>query len=168
MSRITKEEIFMKSAVLWSKRGTCMRKQVGAVIVFDNRIISSGYVGSPPGEPHCLDVGCLVANGGCIRTVHAERNAIDFARKLFNVDAIISNSVMYTTMSPCLDCAKYIVENNIMKVVYLEEYRDMTPVHYLYKNGVKVIPYQEIVKTDQYRISECQPENSLSGTSVKK
>ncbi len=155
MSRVSKHEIFMKSAILWSERGTCNRAKVGAVIVFDNRIISSGYVGSPSGEPHCLDEGCLISEeGGCVRTIHAERNAIDFARKLFNVDAILENSIMYTTISPCIDCAKYIIDNGIKKVIYLSEYRDKTPIHYMYKNGVSALKYNEINKHDMFLITK--------------
>lgn len=161
MSRISKYEIFMKSAILWSERGTCNRAKVGAVIVFDNRIISSGYVGSPPGLPHCLEVGCEIGpEGGCVRTIHAERNAIDFARKLFNVDAILQNSIMYTTLSPCIDCANYIIENGIKKVIYLNEYRDNVPIHHLYKNGVLAIKYSEINKHDLFELSPARRINA--------
>lgn len=71
-----KEETLREIVKLVSHLGTCRRSQVGAIVVRDGRIIMTGYNGSPPGEPHCLDVGCLMVNGHCMRTVHAESNCV--------------------------------------------------------------------------------------------
>jgi len=76
-----KQEVIFEMVKAVSRLGTCLRSKVGALIVKDGRIVSSGYNGSPPGEPHCLDVGCLMVNGHCLRTTHAESNAIAFAAR---------------------------------------------------------------------------------------
>lgn len=79
--RMIREEYLIASVKLVAQRGTCLRAKVGAIIERDGRIISTGYNGSTSGEPHCLDVGCLMEDGHCIRTVHAEANAIAFAAR---------------------------------------------------------------------------------------
>lgn len=79
--RPTRYARMISHAEIESRQGTCLRARVGCVIEKDGRIISTGYNGSPPGEPHCVDVGCLVEDGHCIRTTHAEANAIAFAAK---------------------------------------------------------------------------------------
>lgn len=76
-----KMEVLREIVKAVSKLGTCKRSKVGAVIVRDGRIVSTGYNGSPPGEPHCLDVGCEMIDGHCARCVHAESNAIAFAAR---------------------------------------------------------------------------------------
>lgn len=81
LQRISREEFLIGSLKLAAKRGTCCRAQVGCILVRDGRIISTGYNGSPPGESHCLDVGCEVIDNHCIRTTHAEANAIAFAAR---------------------------------------------------------------------------------------
>jgi len=128
-TRPSAEQLLMETAVVWSKRGTCNRKAVGAVISRDTRIVATGYVGSPPGEPHCLDAGCLIGpSGGCERTQHAEANAIAFAAR----NGIrIGGCEMYTTLSPCLPCAKLILAAGIDKLFYLVQYRDNAGLDYL-------------------------------------
>jgi dCMP deaminase len=79
--RPDRKTIMMKHALIASERSTCNRAHVGCVIEKEGRILSTGYNGSPPGEPHCFDVGCLMENGHCIRTIHAEANAICFAAR---------------------------------------------------------------------------------------
>lgn len=79
--RISRDEMFIQIARIVARRGTCNRAQVGAVIVKDSRIISIGYNGSLPGEAHCTDVGCKIVDGHCIRTIHAEANAICWAAR---------------------------------------------------------------------------------------
>jgi dCMP deaminase len=75
------DEYFLNIAKEVSTRSTCPRASVGAIIVKDNHILSTGYNGAPPREPHCAEVGCLMVNGHCERTVHAETNAIAQAAK---------------------------------------------------------------------------------------
>jgi dCMP deaminase len=79
--QILKDETLKEITKLMSHLGTCSRAKVGCLIVRDGRIIMTGYNGSPPGEPHCIDVGCQMVDGHCVRTTHAEANAIAFAAK---------------------------------------------------------------------------------------
>lgn len=133
--RINKDALFMGVARLLSRRATCPRGQVGAVLVRDGRIISTGYSGSPPGADHCVDVGCEVdeSRGGCVRTVHAEANAVAFAAR-HGVGT--SGCILYVTLSPCVDCAKLACAAGVSEVVYGEEYRDVRGIMILSGNGI--------------------------------
>lgn len=121
-NRIPWDDYFMGIAREVSLRGTCGRKQVGAVLVRDRTILSTGYNGSPRGQPHCVEegVGCEMDNGHCVRTVHAEANAIAQAARN-GVSSV--GSTLYTTASPCYLCAKLIVNAGVVRVVYDREYR---------------------------------------------
>lgn len=126
----------MSIAQILAMRGTCRRAKVGAVIVKDNRIISTGYVGSPAGMPHCTDVGCEFGpDGGCIRTAHAEANAVAFAAKN---GISVDGATLYCTLSSCYTCAKLIINAGIKHVVYLHDYRDTKGVNLLQAAGVEV------------------------------
>jgi dCMP deaminase len=112
----------MEIANVVAKRGTCNRADVGAVIAREGRIISTGYVGAPAGQPHCTDVGCEIGNHkGCTRTIHAEVNAIVFAAR-FGIAT--DGGTIYSLLCPCYDCAKAIVNAGIVRLVYHLEYRD--------------------------------------------
>jgi dCMP deaminase len=102
-------------------RSTCPRASVGAVIVRDKRILTTGYNGSPRGLPHCTEAGCLIINGHCVRALHAEQNAI-IQGALHGVD--VSHSILYVTHQPCLSCAKMIINAGIERVVYAGDYPD--------------------------------------------
>jgi dCMP deaminase len=115
------DQYFMRVAKLVATRATCDRKHVGAVIVRNNRILSTGYNGSLPGEPHCDDVGHLMRDGHCERTVHAEANAIAHAAK-YGIS--LKDSTLYVTASPCLTCFKLAVSAGVTRIVYEEFYRD--------------------------------------------
>ena len=97
------DDYFMDMARMVATRATCDRKQVGAVIVRDRRTIASGYNGSVSGDVHCEDHGCKVVDGHCIRTVHAESNAILQCAK-FGVST--DGATLYVTHFPCLQCTK--------------------------------------------------------------
>ena len=102
-------------------RSTCPRKHVGAVIVRDRTVLSTGYNGSIRGLPHCEDVGCVMEEGHCITTVHAEANAIlQAAKNGVGVD----NAELYTTASPCWNCFKLIANSGIRKIYFGEFYRE--------------------------------------------
>lgn len=126
-------------AVVTSARSTCKRASVGSVIAKDGRIISTGYVGSPSGLAHCTDVDCLQGpDGGCVRTVHAEANAITFAaRHGISTDG----STLYSTHSPCGSCAKLIINAGIVRVVYDQRYRLAGGLHLLMAAGVEAVEY---------------------------
>jgi len=100
-------------------RSTCNRAQVGAVIVRDdNTIVSTGYNGSPRGQAHCNDVGHLMRDGHCIRALHAESNALDWAFER------LDGYTLYTTHYPCWNCAQRIINCGVRRVVYGQDYRN--------------------------------------------
>ena len=121
MSRPSLSEYFMAIAHEVAKRATCDRKHVGAVIVRDKTILSTGYNGSVRGTPHCSDAGHMMEDSHCVRTAHAEANAIVQAAKN---GTSIEGSTIYTTASPCWQCFKLIANAGIKKIVYGEIYRD--------------------------------------------
>ena len=119
--RVKWDEYFMQIALQVSTRSTCDRKRVGAVIVRDRTILSTGYNGSIRGLAHCDDKGHLMDNGHCVRTVHAEANAIAQAAK-HGVN--VNNSSVYITASPCWTCFKLLANSGINEIVYGEFYQD--------------------------------------------
>jgi dCMP deaminase len=121
MARVGWHTYFMNIARQAATRSTCERKHVGAVIVRDKTILSTGYNGSIRGMPHCDDVGHLMENGHCVATVHAEANAIIQAAKN---GVRIEGAELYTTASPCWLCFKLIANAGIRRVYYGEFYRD--------------------------------------------
>lgn len=110
---------FMKIADLVSTRASCDRKHVGAVIVRDRRILTTGYNGSIPGLPHCDDVGHMMEDGHCLRTVHSEINAIAQAAKL---GLSVDGAIMYCNTLPCWNCFKTIVSAGIAQIVWQSDY----------------------------------------------
>jgi dCMP deaminase len=140
MERITRDEFLMQVADLISLRATCPRAKVGAVLVQEGRIVSTGYNGSPSGTPHCIDEGCILdKEGSCIRTVHAEVNCICFAAKH---GIKTEGSTLYITLSPCLDCAKVIINAGIKEVIYWEEYDHPEGLRLLSEANVKIKQYE--------------------------
>jgi dCMP deaminase len=135
--RITREEYLMESARLAAKRSTCNRLQVGAILERDGRIIASGYNGAPRGFPHCDPQVCRI-DKPCTRTVHAEANCIYFAAR-HGIATV--GSTLWTTDSPCAICAQAIINAGIIRVVYEDEYRDISPVQILQQAAIQVIRY---------------------------
>lgn len=120
------DEYWMKIALDVSARGTCDRKKVGAVIVIDNFIVSTGYNGAAPGEPHCDDAGhdlVELADGrkNCVRTVHAEENAILQAARR---GVAVFGGTIYTNTYPCWPCARKIISVGLVRVVYDSDYNN--------------------------------------------
>jgi dCMP deaminase len=124
------DQYFMDIVGLVSKRSTCIRRKVGAVLVRDKRILSTGYNGAPSGLRHCLDIGCLrkemkVPSGErheLCRGLHAEQNAIIQAA-LHGVS--IKDATMYCTNHPCIICSKMIINSGIKRIIYRNGYSDM-------------------------------------------
>lgn len=142
--RITRDQMLMEFAMIAARRSTCLRRQVGCIIAIDGRPMAAGYAGSKPGEPHCIDEGCIIGpSGGCIRTQHAERNAIDFLARRGRKHET-RGADLYCTLSPCQDCAERIVEAGIKKVLYVEQYRDVGPLNFLLSKGIKLLQYNPI------------------------
>ncbi|MCX7717694.1 MAG: dCMP deaminase family protein [Candidatus Sumerlaeaceae bacterium] len=119
--RVPWDTYFMNIALEVSRRSTCNRKHVGAVIVRDKNILSTGYNGSIRGMPHCDEVGHDMVGGHCVRTVHAEANAIiQAARHGVRIDG----ADIYTTASPCWECFKLIANAGLRRIIYREFYRE--------------------------------------------
>ena len=123
------DEYFMEMAHIVAKRSTCMRRKVGAILVKDKHILSTGYNGAPKGLKHCSEVGCLRKELGIpsgerheiCRGLHAEQNAIIQAA-VFGIS--IKNSVLYCTNTPCVVCAKMLINAGVKEIVYSGEYPD--------------------------------------------
>ena len=120
-TRTSWERYFMKIAQQVATRSTCDRKHIGAVIVRDKTILSTGYNGSIRTLPHCDDIGHMMENGHCVRTVHAEANAIAQAAKN---GVNVNQSEIYITASPCWTCFKLLANAGIIKVIFGEFYKD--------------------------------------------
>lgn len=120
-NRIPWNQYFMSQSLLISTRSSCTRLAVGATMVRDRRVISAGYNGSVSGDVHCSDIGCKVADGHCIRTVHAEVNAILQCAK-FGVPT--EGADIYVSHFPCLQCSKVIIQAGIKNLYYLHDYNN--------------------------------------------
>lgn len=121
MERIQWKEYFMAQSQLLALRSTCTRLSVGATIVKDNRVIAGGYNGSVSGEVHCIDEGCYVENGHCIRTIHAEMNALLQCSKM---GVSTEGAEIYVTHFPCIHCTKSIIQAGIKKIYYANDYKN--------------------------------------------
>lgn len=121
MSKIKWTDYFMRIKDTVALRATCDRGRSGCVITKNNHILTTGYVGSPPGMPECDEVGHELVNGHCIRTIHAEQNAICQAAK-FGI--AIDGATLYCTMTPCRTCAMLIISSGIKHVVCEKHYKD--------------------------------------------
>lgn len=129
--RITREELFIEIAQLVSLRSTCNRKRVGAVLVRDKRVVAMGYNGVLPG----IDPSKGVDEEGNSKTVHAEANLIAYCAK----NGIrTQNTTLYTTLAPCEKCAELIIQAGIIKVVYIENYRDPAGVELLKSQNITI------------------------------
>lgn len=133
LTRISRDELLGNIARRVARRSTCLRLSVGAVLARDGRIISMGYNGAPAGLPHCKPETCG-PDEVCERTVHAEANAIAFAAK---TGIETDGATLYTTHSPCNECAKLIINAGIKRVVFQKAYRDINPLQLLGEAGVE-------------------------------
>lgn len=145
--RITRIEMFAEITRTVAKRSTCTRKNVGALIVKEGRILSMGYNGSPRGLPHCIDAGCIIGpDGGCIRTQHAEANAVAWAA----AEGIATRDTdLWTSVSPCPSCAKILINAGISRIYCLEMYRILDGVHMLFESGIQIFSV-----TSDYRLNQ--------------
>jgi dCMP deaminase len=134
--RVDWNEYFMNIAEQAATRSTCDRKHVGAVIVRDRAILSTGYNGSLRGAPHCDEAGHDMENGHCVRTVHAETNAVAQAAKH---GVSIDGAEIYVTASPCLNCFKLVANCGIKTVYFKEFYSDERITEYAKQTGVSLI-----------------------------
>lgn len=133
--RVSREEMFREIVLAVSKRSSCLKKHVGALLLKDNRVVAIGYNGVLPNiDPK---IGYDEKTGETL-TVHAEANIIAFcAKKGIPTD----NCTLWVTLSPCEKCAELIIQSGIKEVIYLEEYRNSTGLELLKNNQVKVEKY---------------------------
>jgi dCMP deaminase len=134
--RMDWDTYFMRIAREVSGRSTCDRRHVGAVVVRDRNILSTGYNGSIAGMPHCDEIGHMLENDHCVATIHAEANAILQAAKN---GVMINGASIYVSASPCWNCFKMIVNSGIRKICFGEFYRDDRIFNVAGKLGVELI-----------------------------
>ena len=138
-------EYFMGIAHQAATRSTCSRKHVGAVIVRDRTVLSTGYNGSIRGMPHCTDAGGhMMENDHCVATIHAEANAIIQAAKN---GVMIDGAMVYVTASPCWNCFKQIANAGVRRIVYGEFYRDERIFQVAARLGIDLLHLQSHVET---------------------
>jgi dCMP deaminase len=141
------DSYFMQIACLVASRSTCLRRQVGAVIVKDKQILSTGYNGSPSGLRHCGEVGCLreiltVPPGErteICRAVHAEQNALLQAARH---GVAIEGADLYTSVQPCVLCTKMIINAGIKRVIYTNPYPDPMALDMAEESGLELVPHR--------------------------
>ncbi len=134
--RASWDDYFMSIAQVVATRSTCPRKYVGAVIVRNRTILSTGYNGSVRGLPHCSDVGHMMEDGHCVATIHAENNAIIQAAR---TGAIIEGADIYVTASPCWNCFKQIANAGISRICFGEFYRDQRIFEIAAQIGIELV-----------------------------
>lgn len=137
------DEYFLQVAQLVSKRATCLRRRVGAVLVKDKKILATGYNGAPSGLEHCLDIGCLreklkIPSGErheLCRGLHAEQNVI-LQAALYGVST--KESILYITNQPCIICAKMLINAGVKEIVTTGDYPDKLAKKFLKEAKIKV------------------------------
>jgi dCMP deaminase len=146
MVRPSWDTYFIKIAVTVAERSTCDRAHVGAVLVRDKRILTTGFNGSPAGLPHCDDAGHLLVDGHCVRTIHAETNAIIQAA-LHGVST--KGATCYVTHFPCINCTKTLINAGVTRIVYLNDYRvDGNAMTFIQETGVQLMQ-AELTKAER-------------------
>lgn len=147
MSRPDNDTYFMRMADLVATRSTCLRRQVGAVVVKEKRVLTTGYNGAPKGLKHCAEVGCVRTQNNIesgtrhelCRGVHAEQNAVIQAAYF---GASIKDASIYTTNFPCVMCAKILVNAGIIEVIYKDDYEDPLSKDIMNESNVIVRRYE--------------------------
>jgi len=137
------DEYFMEMAHVVSKRSTCLRRKVGAILVKDKHILSTGYNGAPKGLKHCSEVGCLREKMGVpsgerhelCRGLHAEQNVIIQAA-VFGTS--IKDSVLYCTNTPCVVCVKMLINAGVKEIIFSGDYPDDLAKKMLSESGIKI------------------------------
>ncbi|MBU4377065.1 MAG: cytidine/deoxycytidylate deaminase family protein [Candidatus Omnitrophica bacterium] len=137
------DKYFIEIATLISSRSTCLRRQVGALIVKDKRILATGYNGTPKGLPHCFEIGCLreklkIPSGErheLCRGLHGEQNAL-LQASLHGIS--VKDSVLYCTNQPCIICAKMLINAGIKEIVISDGYPDKMSMDFFKEAGVSV------------------------------
>jgi dCMP deaminase len=159
------DEYFLEIARVVAGRSTCIRRQVGAVIVRERRILATGYNGAPAGLKHCLETGCLreqkqVPPGErheLCRGLHAEQNALIQAA-VYGI--AIKGAVCYITHQPCVLCAKMMINAKIEKVVFRGDYPDQLALEMLREAGVEIARYKVESRGTGHAEKDCLPSET--------
>lgn len=158
------DDYFMALARILGARSSCNRLHAGSILVKDKRIISSGYNGAAPGLPSCDEAGHLLEDGHCVRTIHAEHNAILQTAQMGGIST--KGATMYTKYNPCIHCAKYVIAAGVIRVVVGQVYRGMDAVDFLRQAGVQVDLYKNNDQWNNYlsemfkhEVLEVKPEH---------
>lgn len=137
------DQYFMEITSVVAKRSTCLRRQVGAILVKDKHILTTGYNGAPKRLAHCAETGCLRQQMGIpsgerhelCRALHAEQNAMIQAA---NLGISIEGSTLYSTTAPCSLCAKMLINAGVVRVVFAGDYPDKRAMEFFQQAGVEV------------------------------
>ncbi|MDX1359280.1 MAG: cytidine/deoxycytidylate deaminase family protein [Clostridia bacterium] len=149
MSRPSWDDYFMQIVDLVKTRSTCLRRQVGALIVKDKRILASGYNGAPAGVSHCDEVGCLrqqleIPSGErheLCRAIHAEQNALIQAAYS---GTSVKGATIYVSLQPCSLCAKLMINGGITRLVFRGSYPDELAMTMLTEAGIELVNFDEV------------------------
>lgn len=145
------DEYFLKLAMLASERSTCPRMHCGCVFVRDKFVLATGYNGSLPGHPHCEEVGCLVVDNHCVRTNHAEMNALTQAA-IHGVT--LKGATAYITNMSCTTCAKALIASGIVRVVVFSDFHDTLATQFYSSSGVEIIKSEMPERIIHYEIEK--------------
>jgi dCMP deaminase len=145
------DQYFLKLAMLASERSTCPRMHCGCVLVKDRFVLATGYNGSLPGHPHCDDAGCLVVDNHCVRTNHAEINALVQAAIHGNN---IKGATAYITNMSCTTCAKALIAAGIVRVVVFSDFHDTLATQFFAQSGIAVVKLDIPDKVIQYDLDK--------------
>ncbi|MCH7826769.1 MAG: cytidine/deoxycytidylate deaminase family protein [Bacteroidetes bacterium] len=150
-SRPKWDEYFLKLAMLASERSTCPRMHCGCVLVKDRFVLATGYNGSLPHQPHCEDVGCLIVDNHCVRTNHAEINALVQAA----VHGISTKgSTAYITNMSCTTCSKALIAAGIKRVVVFSDFHDTLATKFYNESGVEIKNLEMPDKEIKYNLKD--------------
>jgi dCMP deaminase len=138
----------MEVARTVATRATCPRASVGAVLVREHRILTTGYNGAPRNVAHCAEVGCELVGGHCVRSTHAEANAVVQAA-LHGVG--VEGATAYCTHQPCVNCAKLLISAGVVKIVYGDAYADAFAQRLLAEAGVALLHFAGLEGVAQAR-----------------
>lgn len=130
------DQYFLKLAMLASERATCPRMHCGCVLVKDRFVLSTGYNGSLPGQEHCEDIGCLIVDNHCVRTNHAEINALIQAT---THGVNVKGATAYITNMSCTTCAKALIAAGIKRVVVFSDFHDTLATQFYTQAGVEIV-----------------------------
>jgi dCMP deaminase len=138
------DEYFMEVARTVATRATCPRASVGAVLVREHRILTTGYNGAPRNVAHCTETGCEMVGDHCVRSTHAEANAV-VQGALHGIG--LAGSTAYCTHQPCVHCAKLLISAGVERIVYAEAYPDAFAQALLAEAGVALVPFANLERS---------------------